>query len=195
KKLRTMFHSSKNPIIVFTDYSATKGIVENSNLNTGSTDRDNKRLRSAACYLSGYNLKVYHIPGKKNYVPDALSRLRALKDGPNKQSGERVLDDIWLAYAEAQMDPELKEAFVEGYTTDNKYSVIINNLKLSKSTTEDGGTFSRPGYPFIISEGLLYNIRADGSRSYGKATQRWMEKDDEYRCCGRKKSHNMRTTY
>jgi len=52
KKLRTTIHSSIPPVIVLTDHSATKGIVEKTSLETSSTDRANKRLINASIYLS-----------------------------------------------------------------------------------------------------------------------------------------------
>ncbi len=52
KKLRTMLHSSNLPVTVLTDHSATKGIVDQTTLNTDSTDQANRRLINASVYLS-----------------------------------------------------------------------------------------------------------------------------------------------
>ena len=43
-------------MVVLTDYTATKGIVEKSPLTTTSTERSNYRLICIAIYLSEYNL-------------------------------------------------------------------------------------------------------------------------------------------
>ena len=62
---------------MLTNYSLTKGIVEQTSLKTTFTDRANKRLINALIYLLQFNLKIYYLAGKRNLVPDALSRLRA----------------------------------------------------------------------------------------------------------------------
>ena len=74
-KIRVKLYSSKYPVVVLTDYGAIKGIIKRTTIITSSVDRANRRLINASIYLSEYNLKIYHIPGKKNIVPDALSRL------------------------------------------------------------------------------------------------------------------------
>lgn len=94
KRLRTMIHSSIPAVNVLTDHSATKGIVEKTSLDTSSTDRANRRLINASIYLSQYDLKIFHLPGRLNFIPDALSRLRAVQDKPGRLEGEAVLDDI-----------------------------------------------------------------------------------------------------
>ncbi|KAL2017178.1 hypothetical protein VTK56DRAFT_2498 [Thermocarpiscus australiensis] len=111
KKLRTMIHSSRLPVTVLTDHASTKGIVEQSNLDTSSTDRANRKLINASIYLSQYDLKVYYLPGRLNFVPDALSRLKALQDQPERKEGDVILDNIWFAFAEAKMDDSLKKQF------------------------------------------------------------------------------------
>ncbi|KAJ9412614.1 ribonuclease H [Fusarium oxysporum] len=52
-------------------------IVERTSLETTCTDRSNRRLVNASIYLFQYDLRVLHIHGKKNFVPDSLSRLEA----------------------------------------------------------------------------------------------------------------------
>jgi hypothetical protein len=80
KRLRTILHSSNHRIIVLTDHNATRGIVNQTTLNTTSTDRANRRLINALIYLSAYLLDIYHLPGRLNFVPDILSRLEAVGD-------------------------------------------------------------------------------------------------------------------
>lgn len=165
KRLHTTVHSSNGPVIVLTDHSATKGIVEKVGLQTTSVDRANKHLINASVYLSQYNIKVFHLPGEKKFVPDALSRLRAIADVQPDQLP--VLDDVWYTLSEAQMDPELKEDFVKAYKTDKKYDHIIGEImrRPTSESTEDGGIIFRAGYPFVIADKLLYNVSADGSRT------------------------------
>ncbi|KAK4181992.1 hypothetical protein QBC35DRAFT_551828, partial [Podospora australis] len=126
--------------------------------------RANRRLINASIYLSQYELQVVHIEGKRNYVPDALSRLRTLQDQPERSDDVPVLDDVWFIFAEARMDDELKRQFVEGYNTDKKYRAVIEDIK-AKTVNEGTDTLSRPGLPFLLIEDLLYNIRTDGSRA------------------------------
>ncbi|EAQ84379.1 hypothetical protein CHGG_08393 [Chaetomium globosum CBS 148.51] len=164
KKLRTMIHSSRHPVNVLTDHSSTRGIVEQTRLDTSSTDRSNRRLITASVYLSEYDLKVFHLPGRLNFVPDALSRLTAVQDKPEREEGEVILDNVMFAWAEAQMDDSLKNEFIAAYHEDSKYSAIIKDL-ISGEPAEGSGEFFRPGLPFVLTGGLLYNIRPDGLRS------------------------------
>ncbi|EAQ86812.1 hypothetical protein CHGG_08065 [Chaetomium globosum CBS 148.51] len=164
KKLRTMIHSSRHPVNVLTDHSSTRGIVEQTRLDTSSTDRSNRRLITASVYLSEYDLKVFHLPGRLNFVPDALSRLAAVQDKPEREEGEVILDNVMFAWAEAQMDDSLKNEFIAAYHEDSKYSAIIKDL-INGEPAEGSGEFFRPGLPFVLTGGLLYNIRPDGLRS------------------------------
>lgn len=52
------------------------GIVKQTSLNTTSADRSNRCLEVILIYLSQYDLKIHHIAGRQNFVPDALSRLK-----------------------------------------------------------------------------------------------------------------------
>ena len=65
------------PLIVLTDYSAIKQIVAKKTLDTSSIDRANRRLVIALIYLSKYDIEVYYLLSKKNFIPDAFSRLLA----------------------------------------------------------------------------------------------------------------------
>ena len=93
-----MIHSARMPVVVLTDHAATRGIVEQTTLDTSSTNRANRRLINVSIYLSQYDLKVYHLPGRLNFVPDALSRLTALGDLVEREDGDAILDSIWFAF-------------------------------------------------------------------------------------------------
>ena len=80
RKLRVMMKSSKHPVVIL-----IKGIVEKTTLQTTSTDRANRRLINASIYLSEYDLQLFHIPGRINTVPNALSRLPA-KRTPDEEA-------------------------------------------------------------------------------------------------------------
>lgn len=110
RRLRTSLQSSRHAIEVLTDHSATKQIVEKTTLATTSTDRANRRLVVASIYLSEYDLRVYHLPGEKNFIPDALSRLTAPETDNNParmRPDYTALDDVLVAM-EALMADESK---------------------------------------------------------------------------------------
>ena len=75
-----MLKSAEKPVVVLTDHHATKGIVEKTTLDTTLVDQANRRLIAASIYLAEYDLKVYHIPGRLNTIPDTLLRLPADTD-------------------------------------------------------------------------------------------------------------------
>ncbi len=73
-----MIHSARLLVNVLTDYASTRSIIEQTYLDISSTDRANRRLITALVYLSEYDLKVFHLSRRLNYVPNALSRLKAI---------------------------------------------------------------------------------------------------------------------
>ena len=75
--------------------------------------RNKGQLISALIYLSQYDIEVFHLPGRLNFIPDALSRLRTVHDMPERDDGEVVLDDIWFAYSEAKMNATFRKEFIE----------------------------------------------------------------------------------
>jgi hypothetical protein len=83
-------------VIVLTDHSATKGIIEQTNLCTSSTDRANKQLINALVHLSQYNLKIYHCAGKLHLVTDALSHLQTTSDMVEQSDGDDMLNNVWF---------------------------------------------------------------------------------------------------
>ena len=62
-------------MVVLTNHHTIKGIVKKTTLDTTSINQANRRLITASVYLTKYNLKIYHIPGQFNTVPDTLLRL------------------------------------------------------------------------------------------------------------------------
>ena len=188
KKLYIMIYSSNYLVVVLTDYVATKGIVEKSPLTTTSIEHSNRRLICIAIYLSKYNLQIYYLPRCLNFVLDTLSRLKVLQDKPKDpkdivalNSDNVVLDNIFFAYIEAQIDKYLKQQFAEGYQKDVKYTSIVKDLrKVEKQyqdyitriqqrvrecnrpfSAKDSALLYRPRLLFVIINGLLYNIRAN----------------------------------
>ena len=78
KKLYTIIYSLNYLVVVLTDYMAIKGIVEKSPLTTISIEYSNRCLIYVTIYFSKYNLQIYYLPGRLNFVLDTLSRLKAL---------------------------------------------------------------------------------------------------------------------
>lgn len=62
------------------------------------------------------------------------------------------------------MEDSIKEQFVKRYTEDKKYKAIVEDIKRAP-TSEDPGYLFCVGYPFVIINNLLYNIRPDGTRA------------------------------
>jgi hypothetical protein len=157
--------------------------VEQTSLHTSSIDRANKKLINASVYLSQYNIKVHHLAGKLNLVPDALSPLQATGDMVDRPDGTATLDDVWFAWTEALMDPAMVVKFVAAYRKDPKLAAIIAKIRKptkikakpakpakrgAKPTNEDVDILFRAGYPFHIAKknGLLYNHRIDGTYTF-----------------------------
>ena len=154
RKLRTMLQSSRHPVIVLTDYSATKGIIEQTSLNITSTDQSNRRLQVALIYLSQYDLRIYHIAGRLNFVPDALSRLTTVYGASGTPKDMLpALDNVWLA-SKAVMTNDTRTAFTAAYTTDRKFKAVINYIQQD----EDALNALKKGVPFELINRLLYYI-------------------------------------
>ncbi|KAM0814726.1 putative Reverse transcriptase [Seiridium cardinale] len=119
KKLRTLVQSANLPVVMLTDHSATKGIVDQTSLNT-------------------YGYQVHHLAGKMNILPDALSRLKQVQDVYKNSELQRtdeipILDDVWFTSAEAVIDPELRKRFIEAYPKDRKFWRTIKDLQQQES--------------------------------------------------------------
>ncbi|KAN0080859.1 retrovirus-related Pol poly protein from transposon gypsy, partial [Elaphomyces granulatus] len=165
KRLRTLLHSNRARLIT--------------SLNTTSTDRANRRLVNASIYLSAFPLNVYHLAGRLNLVPDALSRLPGKGDDSSRQREDKpVLDDLWdtdeavLFLAEARMTDEMRDRFAQAYKADSVYQKIISDLATPPSSGRKPATTtsnevvvnaSKPGHPFRLADHLLYNRDDNGT--------------------------------
>jgi hypothetical protein len=168
KKLCTVVQLNNHPVVVLTDYSVTKGIVNRTILQTTATDRANKQLITASIYLSEYGFQVYYLLGRLNYVPNALSRFRTVNDIINSEGklqrtdDKATLDTVWhTKTSEVIIDHGMAERFKEAYLRDPKYANIIKAMRPVDNAVVD--TFSKPGYPFDVAKGLVYNTH-DGNR-------------------------------
>ena len=59
-------------MIILTDHHTIKSIVKKTTLDNMLINWANHRLITVLIYLAKYNLKVYHIPGHLNIIPDTL---------------------------------------------------------------------------------------------------------------------------
>ncbi|KAF5971878.1 TY3B-TY3B protein [Fusarium bulbicola] len=168
KRLKAHVASSEGFLTVFTDHSATKQIVEKTTLDTTGTDRANRRLVNASIYLSEYELRVFHIPGKKDFVPDALSRLEAPETDGNARRlrlDYTALDDVYMG-VESLMSKETKDKFIQGYIDDTKYlpilKMILNStdkpVDANRLHSEDAVSASKRGLPPVPSAGSPWAI-------------------------------------
>ncbi len=83
-------------MMVLTNHESIRGIVHHSILNIISTDRANYRLINALVYLSVYQLDIYYMSNRLNFVSDVFSYLRVLGDNVIcKDNIKPILDVLW----------------------------------------------------------------------------------------------------
>ncbi|SCN71800.1 uncharacterized protein FFE2_02385 [Fusarium fujikuroi] len=145
KRLKAHIGSSEGSLTVFTDHLATKQI---------------------------YNLRVFHIPRKKNFIPNALSRLEAPETDKNVERlrpDYTALDDVYVG-VELLMSQETRDKFIQGYIDDVKYLPILKMIlgadnkpvDANRLNGEDAVSASKRGVPFALKDGLLYHEQTDG---------------------------------
>jgi hypothetical protein len=79
-------------VVVYTEHTPTIGIAAQTNFKSSTPHKQNLHLVRASLYLSQFNLTMKHVPRRGNIIPDALSRLLALKTDNNKQGLEKKAD-------------------------------------------------------------------------------------------------------
>jgi hypothetical protein len=93
RKIRHLVEDSEK-VFVFTDHQATKDIAKQTNFRHSTPHRQNLRLVRASLYLSQFpQIQVFHIPGRLNIIPDALSRLQAIGDSTIEDASEEDIYD------------------------------------------------------------------------------------------------------
>ena len=75
RKIRTILKSAEKPVVILTDHHAIKGIIKKTTLDTMLINQANRCFIAVSIYLAEYDLKIYHIPGRLNIVPNTLLRL------------------------------------------------------------------------------------------------------------------------
>ena len=112
-------------VIVFTNYSATKKIINQINITFFLLNRLNRYLVNIFIYLLQYNFKVFYILGIQNFVPNALLQFNAIDNGKKSFIKLLILNNIWFIYIKAYINNAIRAKFVEKYTANNKYAKII----------------------------------------------------------------------
>ena len=147
RKIRHLIESSKSSVVVYTDHSATVDICKQASLTTTSTVRLNLRLIRASQYLQRFDLDVRHKPGKKNVVPDALSRLASTNQYA-MPPGHAELDALY-AYTTTlvEMDSTFKARIVKGYQEDPAWTKVLATLYKENDRGRDAAKLS-----FVLGE-------------------------------------------
>ena len=153
RKVRHLIESSKSKVVVYTDHSASVDIAKQGSLATTSTVRLNLRLIRASQYLQRFELDVRHKPGKRNIIPDALSRLASTNLGGNTHPNHAELD-VLHAYAYTttlvEMSEDFKARIIKGYHSDPPWIKVLAILNKEDSNGEDAARL-----PFVLGETVV----------------------------------------
>ena len=149
RKIRHLIESSRSKVVVYTDHAATIDIAKQGSLTTTSTVRLNLRLVRASQYLQRFELDVRHKPGKKNVVPDALSRLASTNVTHSALPQHDELEALHgYAYTTTLvgMSEDFKRRIVKGYQVDPSWKKVLAIL-YSNDSNEDVARL-----PFVLGE-------------------------------------------
>lgn len=154
RKLRHIIQSSRAPVIIFSDHSATVGIAKSTSLTSSSTDKLNPRLIRAAQYLSLFEIEIRYWPGRLHVIPDALSRLPTQDDSaPNDDTLEEIYTFNVLT---VELDKKFKDTLINSYHADKYWSRI--------SALVGNADSPRPGVPFKLRNKLLHYVNPTDGR-------------------------------
>jgi hypothetical protein len=131
RKMRHLIDDSKE-VVVFTDHQATRDIVKQTNFRHSTPHKQNLRLIRASLYLSQFpQIKVLHIPGKLNVVPDALSRLQAAEseESAHELEGPDIYDTLQLQASMLRISDDLIDRLQKGYNEDPFYKTKFAEMK------------------------------------------------------------------
>lgn len=120
---------------------------------TSSADKLNKHLIRASQYLSQFNLKMRHKPGKIQYVPDALSRLPIVDMPTRSVEDEDILDLHSYHVSLISMRDEFMQRIIRGYAKETAWSKILDILE---KTAIDREPRSLTSSPFYLDNKLIY---------------------------------------
>jgi predicted nucleic acid-binding Zn ribbon protein len=129
RKVRHLIDDSSE-VVVFTDHQATRDIVKQTNFRHSTPHRQNLRLVRASLYLSQFpQIKVLHIAGKLNIIPDALSRLQAIDDATTEETGEDIYDALLLQASMLRVSDDFVDKLQKGYNEDPFYRSKFAEMK------------------------------------------------------------------
>ena len=195
RKIRHLIESSKSRVVVYTDHSATVDIAKQGSLTTTSTVRLNLRLVRASQYIQRFELDVRHKPGKRNVIPDALSRLASTNDQP-EPPGHAELDVLYAYTATlVEMDDDFKRRIVKGYRSDPSWTKVLLTLNKEASYDEDAAKL-----PFVLGETVTSAAKAFDSitteaQDPGEASRKASAKAFDSEEASRKASFEDRLIY
>jgi hypothetical protein len=127
RKIRQLIDDSQR-VYVFTDHQATKDIALQENFRHSTPHRQNLRLVQASLYLSQFpQIRILHVPGKLNIVPDALSQLQTAPD-PVADDGD-IYDSLQLQASMLRISDDLIDKFQRGYGEDPFYKSKFSEMK------------------------------------------------------------------
>ena len=162
KQIRHLVESTKKPTVVFTDHSASVSISRQTTLSTSNTDKLNLRLVRASQYLSMFDLDIRYKPGKRNVVPDALSRLLRDRIETSELGDEEGILDALTTYVYAaslvEMSPDFRKRISEAVEADKRWKDVLAVARKS-----DSETTSKPPKSgrFEIIDDLLHHVGPD----------------------------------
>ena len=118
---------------VLTDHKPLVGVMNGRDVDSLS----NARLQRICSKLIGYQFEVAYLPGKLNFISDALSRSPVFQ--PEAEEQKDVLVQTLKVKA---LDPKL-EVIIEAASEDGKYQDVINALKTFVNSSDL--PFNHPG--------------------------------------------------
>lgn len=131
KKVRHLVESARAKVIVQTDHSAIRDIVQQSSItSTTSAMQINVRLVRASQFLRQFRLVVRNKPGKEHIVLDTLSRLASANTNlPSEDPNYSELDALFT-YNITLIDihPDIVKRIVKGYKADNWWAKIWRQI-------------------------------------------------------------------
>jgi hypothetical protein len=129
RKIRHLVDDSSE-VVVFTDHQATRDIAKQTNFRHSTPHRQNLRLVRASLYLSQFpQIKILHIPGKLNVIPDALSRLQAADDTVNEDDGTDIYETLHLQTSMLRISDDFIDRLQKGYNEDPFYKAKFTEMK------------------------------------------------------------------
>jgi hypothetical protein len=121
-------------VVVFTDHQATRDIAKQTNFRHSTPHKQNLRLVRASLYLSQFpQIKILHIPGRLNVIPDALSRLQAADDTTDDDTD--IYEALHLQASMLRISDDFIDRLQKGYNEDPFYKAKFSEMKRKYAKT------------------------------------------------------------